>query len=284
MSDDTFDVRAVLDADDDTEDSKPQWRRSTRTCSVQGCPKTVEAFGLCRGHRERQKRGRPVEGPLRVPKRDCDVKGCTKPHFGRGYCNTHYARWKKGIPLDMPIQPCAPRLKRVGTCRIAGCGRTIKARFLCAAHYERRRNSPGKWSGPVDLHGGVNWPRFALRPEVYAALATEAKARGVRRNHVIREWLEEVYQRKQEAKRQAEMERMDYGRQPTGPKVPDASRQRAARIREVVQRDADITAEQLMERFGLTQANAHQLLSRARKAQSCRAVSDAKGTEVQPWR
>lgn len=29
------------------------------------CPEPVEAANLCRGHRERQKRGRPIDTPLR---------------------------------------------------------------------------------------------------------------------------------------------------------------------------------------------------------------------------
>lgn len=37
------------------------------TCSGDNgeCPEPVEAVGLCRGHRERQKRGKPINSPLR---------------------------------------------------------------------------------------------------------------------------------------------------------------------------------------------------------------------------
>lgn len=65
-------------------------------CSVSWCDKSSVAFGLCRMHYIRQRRGIDLNKPKRKspPRRSCSVPSCTNDHAARGYCESHYVAWK----------------------------------------------------------------------------------------------------------------------------------------------------------------------------------------------
>lgn len=61
---------------------------TARTCTTDGCDRTVKARGLCNRH---YKEANP---------RKCTIQGCDERHEGRGYCNRHLLKYRKyGDPL-----------------------------------------------------------------------------------------------------------------------------------------------------------------------------------------
>ena len=85
--------------------------RPMLVCSVEGCGRVRCAKGLCKLHWERQKRGKPLDLPVKVEVSrvgPCLVEGCERRRNARGYCSTHYARMvKNGDPLV--VTTFAPR-------------------------------------------------------------------------------------------------------------------------------------------------------------------------------
>jgi hypothetical protein len=116
------------------DDMRPK-PRPARLCDMPGCGRPNIARGLCNAHRQRMKRGVPLDRPIKsnstprqpevvvqpvaepVPKprpvecppapqpvpnkrvRRCTAVGCVDHHFSKGYCRTHFNRLEKGIPL-----------------------------------------------------------------------------------------------------------------------------------------------------------------------------------------
>lgn len=98
---------------------------SERTCSIPECGRGVLARGLCGGHYQRQREGRPVDGPLRphgIPQgKICTVEGCFKPPVSRGWCAMHYTRWlRHGDPLKLKPLTAIQKFWR-DTVRTDGC-------------------------------------------------------------------------------------------------------------------------------------------------------------------
>lgn len=90
-----------------------------RTCTFEGCNRTLHGRGLCSSHLRQMGKGQqllPIGAPenmtrkqtgprsvrLRVAKaaRPCAVERCEAPVRARGWCATHYGRWMQhGDPL-----------------------------------------------------------------------------------------------------------------------------------------------------------------------------------------
>lgn len=74
-------------------------------CAFAGCDKSVDCRGLCTGHYQQQRLGKPLT-PLRAYGRTgCSFPGCTKPHAGNGHCNGHNEQRRRGLtltPLRLP--------------------------------------------------------------------------------------------------------------------------------------------------------------------------------------
>lgn len=76
------------------------------TCSVEGCTGLVRVFkwGMCEVHRDRVRKGIPMDAPRRVKNRTtnrpgvdpCTVEGCTRKVFNgpTGLCSMHHTRLK----------------------------------------------------------------------------------------------------------------------------------------------------------------------------------------------
>lgn len=75
-------------------------RRAARgECRVNGCGRPNHGAGLCKPHRRRELKGRPVDTPIRVRVAGlpCVVPGCGGKRVGNGLCRLHYQRvWKHG--------------------------------------------------------------------------------------------------------------------------------------------------------------------------------------------
>jgi hypothetical protein len=71
-------------------------------CSVDSCELPVAAKGLCAAHYQRQRKGVPLDAPMRKRRETfelCTVPGCDEASFSRKMCQRHYWHWRtKGDP------------------------------------------------------------------------------------------------------------------------------------------------------------------------------------------
>jgi len=81
-----------------------------KVCSVDGCGRQQTCKGLCDGHYQQQRVGKPLV-PLQVRHAQCTFKGCGLPHEAKGLCEAHYTQARKGgriKPLDYTPSPIGP--------------------------------------------------------------------------------------------------------------------------------------------------------------------------------
>lgn len=100
-----------------------------RTCSTDGCTRTILARGLCGSHYARwntQKRLAEAQ--------QCRVEDCVKPGSKRGLCNAHYLRWYRHGDPEYTPEPLETR-----TCSIEGCERKHFGRGFCNKHHRQAR-------------------------------------------------------------------------------------------------------------------------------------------------
>lgn len=110
---------------------------SKRTCSVEECGRPHHSKGFCQLHSNRDRRGTPMNQPIRIldPERGCSVAGCEGEHRGRGLCRIHYDRQRLGIPMNQPIRSYDPGRG----CSVVDCERPHQASGLCNLHWQRQR-------------------------------------------------------------------------------------------------------------------------------------------------
>ena len=77
-----------------------------RTCTEDGCEKTVTARGLCPMHYRRARLAGTLEQHATLPPRPsradtpCKLDGCEKPGYALGYCQRHYDAFNRyGDPI-----------------------------------------------------------------------------------------------------------------------------------------------------------------------------------------
>lgn len=64
----------------------------------------MQAKGLCSGHYQRLREGKPLDAPMRKRRspEPCNIDGCANMMWARGMCPMHYFRWRTrgeaGIP------------------------------------------------------------------------------------------------------------------------------------------------------------------------------------------
>lgn len=123
---------------------------SRKQCSVEGCERVVNGFGLCLMHQRRMKRHGTVDLPERKPN-ICKTEGCDRLVTSRGLCGQHYQRARiEGLPLG-PNR--SGKLLEIGACAVAGCSRPSWKDGECNAHYARRRR---RASGALPLASTTN--------------------------------------------------------------------------------------------------------------------------------
>lgn len=72
-----------------------QWRASQGVCTVNGCPRPINARKLCVAHYKLWHAGKDWNVPVRINMKRgdaCAVNGCPEPVQARGYCTVHYQR------------------------------------------------------------------------------------------------------------------------------------------------------------------------------------------------
>ncbi|MBZ4371459.1 hypothetical protein [Corallococcus sp. AS-1-6] len=198
-------------------------------------------------------------------RKPCRVPGCDRESRTRGLCVAHEQRERRGKPLDGPIRELKRRQRAHTTqkaeslsdaCRLSGCGRPKWRKELCRAHYERQRQDPGNWSGPVREYGTMVYAGDFVAPqEQVQAVVDEAKRRGVSRSFVMREALEEWFQARKAPTAKLPRYAREHDDGLLGPEepelgmTPDAARARAdAIIRREYAEGVPLSA--LEERFG----------------------------------
>lgn len=74
------------------------------TCSVAGCDRPQWRRGMCSPHRQRARKGKPLDTPpIREPRGPvCGAQGCARKHHAQGYCEMHYERLRNHGNLDKP--------------------------------------------------------------------------------------------------------------------------------------------------------------------------------------
>lgn len=114
-------------------------------CSVAGCDRKVRARGLCDSHYQRQRRGRPVEAPLRdYGAQGCAVPGCGGRHTAGGYCHHH---WRQGRQPRRFRQRTPAEVQEMRQLHAQGVSfEELARRFGCSASTAARICK--KWSFP----------------------------------------------------------------------------------------------------------------------------------------
>lgn len=72
------------------------------------------------------------------PEARCYIPGCARRPKGNGLCPVHWLRQKKGLPLEAPLRRKEPNGVTV-TCLLADCAKRATSKGMCAGHAEQRR-------------------------------------------------------------------------------------------------------------------------------------------------
>lgn len=115
---------------------KPKKQKQTTVCQGPECDrKEGLSDGLCGGHQAQKRRGKPLT-PLRKPQAAiCSFSGCDNPTVAKGLCSGHYQQFKAGRPLT-PLQRKYPPI-----CMVDGCERPHEGHGYCSKH-RQQKNPP----------------------------------------------------------------------------------------------------------------------------------------------
>lgn len=108
---------------------------SSRTCSVEGCPRPHVARGFCRSHYQQAKARGEFGGDV------CSVASCYATATLLGRCRNHYEQFRRKED------------RRGATCTVEECERPQVVKGMCHLHYQRtkRLGEPG----PAELLRGA---------------------------------------------------------------------------------------------------------------------------------
>lgn len=133
-------------------------------CSVEGCPRSHKARGLCKAH---------YSALLRSEAEGCRVEGCAGVVILRSLCTAHYREWK---------------WEQGSRCSVEGCSEPRYARSLCRRHSRHERNGAvlqvcapcARCGGPIDL-----LERTSSGRRRYSSTRTCADCRGWRKSSQV---------------------------------------------------------------------------------------------------
>lgn len=138
----------------------------TKTCAYAGCPRTVKARGLCNGHYQQVRQGRPLL-PVREcagrPVRQCAREDCERSiEDGGEFCRTHNAQLARTGALTA--------IRDYGTveCTFPECGRPHDSRGYCVTHARQLRQ--GVTLTPIHENVGI--------PQSDGTVQVELRGRG----------------------------------------------------------------------------------------------------------
>ncbi len=78
----------------------------------------------------------------------CLLPECTSARFAKGYCKKHYHRHWRGAPLEDVTKIVLP-------CSVDGCGRKVRAKGLCCAHWSRVKKIGTVGNDPIRIWSGL---------------------------------------------------------------------------------------------------------------------------------
>lgn len=160
----------------------------TTECTVEGCDRSHEARGLCRGHYRRQRHGWSMEGPIRpVAQRDplCTVEGCEEKHQSLGFCVMHYNRYKARGTTD----PAVPRTPHSDLCSVEDCDKKrVRRTGLCNMHHQRwvKTGDTIHWCRLRECVGCAKWFSHPQPQAVTCSRTCHNRLRKANRKHYLR--------------------------------------------------------------------------------------------------
>lgn len=89
-----------------------------RTCTIEGCARSVRSHSLCYPHLDESRRG--------LPEYSCDIQDCLEPARLSRKCKRHYQQARRASTAKPD-------------CLVEDCGSPGEAVGLCKAHYRRQR-------------------------------------------------------------------------------------------------------------------------------------------------
>ena len=111
-----------------------------KVCSVETCTRNVQSRGLCTGHYQRHRKGKPLdETPLaRSFRADevCSIEWCDRTHYSAGLCQMHSQRKRLGRDMNAPVRA---RKDQARPCDYPDCNRTHHANGYCGLHAKRAK-------------------------------------------------------------------------------------------------------------------------------------------------
>lgn len=114
-----------------------------RTCTIEGCGKTLLARGWCSMHYRRwRKTGDPGAAEssfYRKPGLQCSVDGCEKEAATRRMCPMHYQRWRTRGNVGSSGRERMDHRGQV--CAVEGCGQRRRHLEWCTSHYSQQRKT-----------------------------------------------------------------------------------------------------------------------------------------------
>lgn len=113
--------------------ARPQ-RVSKRQCKMADCVNRVSGHDLCGTHLMRQKKGLPLDAPIRTSwkGKPCSIGTCDEPVKSRGWCGYHYLNWRRhgDAAWTPPLHVRPP-------CSAPDCPTATYAKGHCFKHYSR---------------------------------------------------------------------------------------------------------------------------------------------------
>lgn len=98
--------RRLVDGRTLAERERERERDTPPPCTYGDCTRSRYMHGLCKGHYLRQKRGLPMDTPMKQAQvGDCSARDCDRPKFSGNLCYTHYQRRRRGEKdWDRPVR------------------------------------------------------------------------------------------------------------------------------------------------------------------------------------
>lgn len=107
-------------------------------CVVDHCDRLAYAKGFCKRHyMQTLRHGHLTLESERGGARECDAPGCSADQASGGHCRKH----ARQIRIYGELRPDREYMTGKKICAESDCGKTVRARGLCAKHYTKHRRA-----------------------------------------------------------------------------------------------------------------------------------------------